>query len=73
MKGHRTTYEKWKQLWRISPYGERLGQAFVNDFFGNIVTIDIFNESDYWKADELITQWLIDNCHYPYVPEEFDK
>lgn len=63
------TYENWKQLWRIGKGSERLGQAFCNDFMGNTVAAQIFFECDYWKADELITQWLIDNCHYPNVPE----
>lgn len=61
-------YEDWKQLWRIGNGKERLGQAFCNQFFGNTIATQIFYEEDYWKADMLITQWLIDNCHYPNVP-----
>lgn len=67
------SYEKWKHLWRSSPYGERLGQAFCNDFIGNTVATQIFYEHDYWRADALITQWLMDNCHYPNVPPKFEK
>lgn len=66
-------YENWKQMWRIVPAGQdrqRLGQAFCNDFMGKTLASQIFYEVDYWKADALITQWLIDNCHYPNVPEK---
>lgn len=63
-------YEKWKQLWRIGNGSQRLGQAFCNDFMGKTVATQIFYEEDYWKADEFITQWLMDNCHYPNVPEK---
>lgn len=66
------TYENWKQLWRISPRSERLGQSFVNTFLpGDGVLIrKIYFVEDYWEADTLITQWLIDNCHYPNLPEK---
>lgn len=63
------TYERWKQNWRIHGDGQRMGQAFCNDFFGSTVATQIFYEEDYWKADQLIEAWLIDNCHYPNVPE----
>lgn len=63
-------YEEWKQIWRISPHGERLGQAFVNSFWtGDSPEIrKIYFLTDYWEADRLITQWLVDNQHYPNVP-----
>lgn len=62
------TYENWKQLWRIGKGSERLGQAFVNDFMIGTDTGQLYYEQDYWTADSMITQWLIDNCHYPNVP-----
>lgn len=65
-------YEEWKQLWRIGSRGDRLGQAFVNDFLigdGPLIR-KIYFLDDYWEVDALITQWLIDNCHYPNVPEK---
>lgn len=66
------SYEKWKQMWRIGNGSERLGQAFVNDFLvGDSPLIrQIYFKNDYWEVDELITQWLIENCHYPNVPEK---
>lgn len=64
------TYEQWKREWHSDRRGQRFGQAFCNDFFGSTVASQIFYEEDYWHADKLITCWLIDNCHYPYVPEK---
>ncbi len=66
------SYEEWKQIWRISPFGERLGQAFCNDFMGNTCASQIYYEPDYWKADALIVSWLIDNCYYPNLPEKIN-
>lgn len=65
------TYEKWKQLWRIGSTGERIGQAFVNQFLpGDSPLIrKIYYLEDYWEADTLISQWLMDHCYYPNVPE----
>lgn len=62
-------YEQWKQLWRIGHGSERLGQAFVNQFITGEAG-QLFYEDDYWEADRLITEWLIDNCHYPNLPEK---
>lgn len=62
-------YEKWKQLWRIGNGSQRLGQAFVTEFMIGEAW-QLFYEEDYWQADEWITQWLINNCHYPNVPEK---
>lgn len=63
-------YEKWKQLWRISSRGERLGQAFVNQFLpaGDQFTRTIFYVEDYWEADRLITDWLMNHHYYPNTP-----
>lgn len=67
------SFDKWLQDWRISNHGLRLGQAFCNDFMGSTVATQIYYEEDYWKAMELIQSWLIDNCHYPNVPEKIIK
>lgn len=63
------TYEKWKQNWRIGSSNQRMGQAFCNEFLGTTVASQIYYAESYWDADTHITQWLIDNCHYPNVPE----
>lgn len=60
-------YEKWKQLWRIGKTSERMGQAFCNDFIKDSWS-ELYFENDYWKADDLITQWLVDNHYYPNTP-----
>ena len=64
-------YEYWKQMWRCGRSSERLGQAFVNDFISDMkvpLVRQIYYKTDYWEADELITQWLMENCYYPNVP-----
>lgn len=64
-------YEYWKQMWRDSRTSERLGQAFVNDFISDMkvpLVRQIYYKTDYWEADELITQWLMENRYYPNVP-----
>lgn len=64
------TYEKWKEIWRQREHPGRLGQAFVNQFLKyDSLTGKIFYEEDYYKVDQMITQWLIDHCYYPHVPE----
>ena len=62
------SYENWKQMWRIGHYSERLGQAFCNEFMIGVDTGKMYYAEDYWEADKLITEWLINNCHYPDVP-----
>lgn len=64
------TYNEWLKEFNNKPGSQRLGQAFCNDFLGNTVPSQIFNEEEYWRADAMIIGWLVDNCHYPNVPEK---
>lgn len=63
------TYEKWKQNWRISSHGMRLGQAFIHHVGGNFPAL--YYEEDYWKADIMIEKWLLDNSYYPDMPPKW--
>lgn len=65
------SYEKWKQMWRIGQYSGRLGQAFVNEFITDesLIMRKLYYLEDYWEADKIITDWLMDNSYYPNLPE----
>lgn len=66
-------YENWKQLWRIGRGAERLGQAFINEFFKEAIWPELFYQENYFKADDLITEFLVLHCYYPNLPTEQTK
>lgn len=62
------TFGKWVANYHANRMNERMGQAFCNDFLGNIIDSQLYYEENNWKAYQLIQNWLIDNCYYPNVP-----
>jgi len=49
--------------------GERLGQAFCNDFIKS-EWAELYYSEDYEKSLELIVDWLVNCCHYPFLPHK---
>lgn len=49
--------------------GERLGQAFVNDFIRDQWK-ELFYEENYEKALDLIVDYLVHCSHYPQLPNK---
>jgi hypothetical protein len=59
------TYHWWISNWYNNRPHERLGQAFVNDFFKTSCegSAKLFHETDVNMADQMIRDWLESN-HY---------
>lgn len=63
-----TTYEEWRHDWATNRRtNERLGQAFVNDFIEGQWP-ELFYETDVYKSDVHIHNYLVDLQYYPYMP-----
>lgn len=52
--------------------GERLGQAFINDYF-KCPYPELYYEDDDVVALETIEKWLNDNCYTDELPERIER
>jgi hypothetical protein len=61
------TYYEWYSEWETSREYERLGQAFVNDFFKESWP-ELFYCASNEKAGRMIFKWLTDIQVWPNLP-----
>jgi hypothetical protein len=62
-------YRVWFLDWRANRKGERLGQAFCNDFIKGSWT-ELYYEEEEHIAEELIVDYLVTLCYYPETPSK---
>lgn len=60
-------YNKWKAEVKQNRPNERLGQAFINDFYNGLWT-ELYYTNDEGKAQRLIMDHLVDTQYWPEVP-----
>jgi hypothetical protein len=65
-------YQEWKTDFVKNRPNERLGQAFINDFYDGLWT-DLFYTNDETKAQQLILDHLVSIQVWPNVPPKLDR
>lgn len=65
-------YQEWKEDFVKNRPHERLGQAFINDFYNSVWT-ELFHATDENKAQQLIIDYLVNIQYWPDVPPKFDR
>jgi hypothetical protein len=66
------TYAEWKADFKQNRPHERLGQAYINDFYNGLWT-ELFYTNDEEKAQRLIMDHLENIQHWPNVPPVLDR
>lgn len=66
-------HQNRKQLYNYDGFleGERLGQAFCNDFI-KASWPELYYQEDYEKAMAMIVEWLVATHNYPLLPHKVD-
>ncbi len=60
-------YNQWKDEVKQNRPNERLGQAFIKDFYNGLWT-ELYYTNDEGKAQRLIMDHLVDTQYWPEVP-----
>jgi len=63
------TFSNWLYSYYKNPKGERIGQAFVNDFIKEPWP-ELFYCENYEESAEMILEWLSSHCYVFTMPKK---